>query len=82
MEVTGSWEKMGNKGLRDFQGRPDIVRVIKLRMLGWTGYIAYMGKMGNALNVLPGNPERTVLLGIHRRKDNIKMNLKKRNGKT
>lgn len=76
MEVRGSWKKLDNKGLRDIQCRPDIVRVIKLRMLGCARYIACMGKMGNALNVLPGNPERTVLLRIHRWKDNIKMNLK------
>jgi len=76
VEVTRSWEKLGNKRLR-----PDIVRVIKLRMLGWAGYIACIGKMGNALNILPGNPERTVLLRIHRWEENIKMNLKKHNGK-
>jgi hypothetical protein len=40
-----------------------------------------MGRMGNSLNVLPANPERTVLLRIHGWKDNIKMNLKKHNGK-
>jgi hypothetical protein len=79
VEVTGSWEILGNKGIRDFQCYPNIVRVIKLRMLRLVGYIACMGKMGNALNVLPGNPERTVLLRIHRWKDNIKMNLKKHN---
>jgi hypothetical protein len=41
-----------------------------------------MGNMGNALKVLPDNPERMVLLRIRRRKNNIKMNLKKHNGKT
>jgi len=40
-----------------------------------------MGKMGNPFNVLPGYPERTVLLRIRKWKDNIKMNLKKHNGK-
>jgi len=50
-------KKLRNEGLRDFQCCPNIVRVIKLRMLGWAGYIACMGKMGNALNILPGNLE-------------------------
>lgn len=41
-----------------------------------------MGKMGNALNILPGNPERTVLLRIDRWKENVKTNLKKHNSKS
>ena len=80
-EVTVSWEKLRNEGLRDFQCCPNIVRVIKFRVLGWAEYISRLGKMGNILNVLPGNPERTVLHIIHRWEDNIKMNLKKHNGR-
>lgn len=82
MEVRGSWKKLRNEGVRDFQCCPNIVRVIKLRMLRWAGYVACMGKMGNAFNVLPGNPERTVLLRIHGWMDNDKMSLKKHNGET
>jgi hypothetical protein len=74
--------KLRNKELRDFQCCPNIVRVIKLRMLEWAGYIACMEKMGKALNILPGNPEWMVLLRIYKWKHNIKINLKKRNGKT
>jgi hypothetical protein len=77
-----TWKKLRNKGLRDFQCCTNIFRVIKLKMLGWAWYIACMGKMGNPFNVLPGYPERTVLLRIRKWKDNIKMNLKKHNGKT
>jgi hypothetical protein len=51
-------------------------------MLGWAGNIACMGKMGNTLNILPGNPKWMVLLRIYRWKNNIKMNLEKYNGKT
>jgi hypothetical protein len=70
------------RGLHDFQCCPNIVRVIKLRILGWVVSIACMEKMGNALNIKPDNPKRTVLFGIQRWKDNIKLNLKKHNGKT
>lgn len=79
-EVTGSWEKLRNDGLRDFQCCPNTIRLIKLRIFGWAGYIACIGKMGNALNFPPGNPERMVLLRIHRWKNNIKKNLNKPNG--
>jgi hypothetical protein len=35
-EVTGDWRKLHNKELNDLYCSPNIVRVIKARIMGWT----------------------------------------------
>ena len=42
-EVTGEWRKLHNEELNDLYCSPNIVRVIKLRRMGWAGNVARMG---------------------------------------
>ena len=75
-EVTGEWRRLHNK-LRDLQSSPNIICVIKLRRMRWTGHVACMGKRRSVYKVLVGKPEGKTLLGRTRRRweDNIKMDL-------
>jgi hypothetical protein len=34
-EVTGEWKRLHNEELNDLYSSPNIVRVIKLRRMGW-----------------------------------------------
>jgi hypothetical protein len=43
-EVDGSWRKLHNDELRSLYSSPNIVRVIKTRMLRWAGHVARMGE--------------------------------------
>ena len=42
-EVTGEWRKLYNEKLRDLHSLPNIVRVVKSRMI-WAGHEARMGE--------------------------------------
>jgi hypothetical protein len=42
-KVTGEWRKLPNEELNGLYSLPNIVRVIKSRILRWKGYIARMG---------------------------------------
>jgi len=57
---------------------PNTVRVINSRRMRLAGYVARMGEMRNAYNILVGNPEEKRPLGRPRRRweDNIKMDLR------
>jgi hypothetical protein len=41
-EVTGEWRKQHNDELNDLYSLPNIVRVIKSRIMRWAGYVARM----------------------------------------
>ena len=43
-EVTGERRKLQNEELNDLYSSPNIVRVIKLRRMGWAGHVARRGK--------------------------------------
>jgi len=43
-EVTGEWSRLHNEELNDSYSSPNIVRVIKSRIMGWAGYVARMGE--------------------------------------
>jgi hypothetical protein len=77
-EVTGGWRKLHNEELRNFYSSPSIARVIKSRMMRWTGHVARMGDKNNAYRILVGKPEGKRPLGRprHRWEDNIKMDLR------
>jgi hypothetical protein len=53
--------------------------MIKSRRMRWEGYVACMGKIGHAENILGGKPGVTKLLGKPRCRweDNIRMDLRK-----
>ena len=43
-EVIREWRKLHNEELNDLYPSPDIVRVIKSRILRWAGHVARMGR--------------------------------------
>ena len=43
-EVTGEWKKQYNEELNDLYCSPNIVRVIKSRIMRWAGYVERMGE--------------------------------------
>jgi hypothetical protein len=76
-EVTGGWRKLHNEELRDLYSSPSIIRILKLRRMGWAGHIARMGEKRNAYRLSVEKPEGKRPLGRPRCRwvDNIKMNL-------
>ena len=81
-EVTGEWRKLHNEELSDLYSLPNIVRVVKSRIMRWAGHIARMGKGRGLHRVLVGKPEGKRPLGRPRRRrdDNIKMDLQEVGG--
>ena len=43
-EVTGKWRKLHNKELSDLHSLPNIVWVVKSRIMRWVGHVARMGR--------------------------------------
>jgi hypothetical protein len=75
--VTGEWKKLHNEELNDLYSLPNIVRVIKSRIMRWAGHVARMGEERGVHRVLVGKPEGNRTLGRPRRswEDNIKMDV-------
>jgi hypothetical protein len=78
-EVVGSWRKLHNDELHSLYSSPNIVSVIKARMLRWAGHIARMGEGIAVYRVLVGRPEGKRPLGRPRLRweDNIKLDMRK-----
>jgi len=79
-EGAGGWRRLHNeKKLHSLYALPNIISVIKLRMIRWTGRVAWMGEIRRAYNILIGKPEGKRPLGRHtyRWEDNIRMFLGK-----
>jgi len=52
-EVTRAWRsRLHNEELNDLYCSPNIIRVIKLRRMGWAGHVACMGDRRGAYRVL------------------------------
>jgi len=56
-EVTREWRKLHNEELNDLYSSPNIVRVIKLRIMIWAGHVARVGERRGVYRVLVGKPE-------------------------
>jgi hypothetical protein len=54
-EVTGEWRKLHNEELHDLHSSPNIVQVIKSRIMRWAGHVARMGKREACIGVWWGN---------------------------
>jgi hypothetical protein len=65
-EVTGEWRRLHNEELNDLYSSPNIVRVIKSRIMRWAGHVARMGEERGVYMVLVGKPERRRSLGRSR----------------
>ena len=76
-EVTGEWRRLHNEELNVLYSSPNMMRVIKWRRMGWTGYVARMGEERGASRFLVGKPEGKRPLGRPRRRrlGNIRMDL-------
>ena len=63
--------------LNDLYASPNIVRVIKSRIMRWAGHVARIGDRKGVYRVFVGKPEGKRPLGGHRHRweDNIKMGL-------
>jgi hypothetical protein len=62
-EVTGEWRKLYNEELNDMYCSPNIVRVIKWRIMRWAGHVARMEERRVVYRVLVGKPEGKRPLG-------------------
>ena len=71
-EVTGEWRRLHNKELYALYSSPNIIRVIKSRILTWVGHVARMWA-----RILVGKPEgrRPLKRPRHKWEDNIKMDI-------
>jgi hypothetical protein len=62
------WRRLHNEELRDLLSSPNIIRVIKLRIMRWAGHVARMGDRRGANRVLVGRPEAKRPLGRTRQR--------------
>ena len=53
-EVTGEWRKLHKEELSDLYSLPNIVRVVKSRIMIWAGHVARMGQGRGVYRVLVG----------------------------
>jgi hypothetical protein len=78
VEVTGGWRKLHNEELHNLYSSPNIIRMMKSRMMRWAGHVARVGANRNTYRILERKPGRNRPLRRPRRRwvDNIKMDLK------
>jgi hypothetical protein len=73
-KVTRKCRKLHNEELNDSYSLPNIVWVIKSRIMRWAGRLPRMGQRRVLYRVLVGKPKGKRPLG-HRWEDNIEMDL-------
>jgi hypothetical protein len=56
-DVTGEWRKLHNEELHNLYSSPNIIRMIKSRMMRWAGHVARKEKKRKAYRILVGKPE-------------------------
>jgi hypothetical protein len=73
----GDWRRLHNEELNDLYCSPNIVRVIKWRIMRWVWHVARMDEERGVYRVLVGKQEGKRPLGRPRRRwvDNIRMDL-------
>jgi hypothetical protein len=66
-EVTGEWRQLQNGELIDLYSSPNIVRLIKLKIMRWAGHVARIVEGRGLYRVLVGKPEARRPFGRRRR---------------
>jgi hypothetical protein len=56
-EVTGEWRKLHNEEINGLHYLPNIVRVIKSRIMRWAGHVEHMGRGELCIGFWWGKPE-------------------------
>jgi len=56
-QVTGQWKRVHNEELNDQYCSPNIIWVIKPRIIRWVGHVARMGAWRGSYRVLVGKGE-------------------------
>jgi hypothetical protein len=51
-KVTGGWRKLHNDELHNLHSSPNVIRMVKLWSMRWTGHVARMGEMRNVYKIL------------------------------
>jgi hypothetical protein len=67
-EVTGEWRKLHNEELDDLYCSPNIIRVMKSKIMEWAGHVAHMGDRRVMYRVLERRPGVKRPLGRPRRR--------------
>ena len=60
-EVTGEWRILRNEELRDLYSLPNIVRVVKPRIMSWAEHVARMGEGRGVHRFLVGKPGKETI---------------------
>jgi hypothetical protein len=55
-KVAREWRKLHNGELHDLYSSPNIVRVIKSKIMRWAGYVARMGEERGVCRGVVGKP--------------------------
>jgi hypothetical protein len=62
-EVTEEWRRLHNEELYALSSSPNIIRVIKSRILRWAGHVTRKGEWRGAYRALVEKPEERIPLG-------------------
>jgi hypothetical protein len=60
--VTGGWRKLHDE-FHNLYSSPNIIRMMKSRMMRWMGHIAHVGEMGSVYKIQVGKPKGRIPLG-------------------
>jgi hypothetical protein len=62
-EVIGEWRKLHNEELYDLYNSPNIIQVIRSRIMRWAGHVALIGEKRDVYRDLVGKPKGKRRLG-------------------
>jgi hypothetical protein len=65
-EVQRGWRKVLNEELHNLWPKPNVIRVVRSRKIGWAAYIACMRNKKNSFKILICQPEEKRPLGTAR----------------
>jgi len=71
--VAGGWRRLHNEEFHNLYASPDILRMIKSRIMEWPGHVARMSAIGNSRTIVVGKTEGKRPLGRTMRRWNGKV---------